>query len=153
MTSIREQIDARFRKARLDRDDATKTVIGMLKSRVQLELKAGKDVREDDELWLRALDAYVKQLRKALADFEKAGERAAEARAQTMFEIEFCQGFLPEKLDEAGTEELLRALAAEHDMRGANQVGRLMGLAMKDHKDRLDGTLARAVAQRVLAER
>ena len=52
MTSIKQQIDARFRTARLDRDEATKNVIGMLKSKVQLELKAGKGAAEDDELWL-----------------------------------------------------------------------------------------------------
>ena len=57
---IKAQIDAAFRKARLERDEPTKTVIGMLKSKVLLELKSGSGATEDDDLWLRTITAYAK---------------------------------------------------------------------------------------------
>lgn len=150
--SIREQIDARFKQARLDRDEPSKNVIGMLKSKVQVELKSGKAAEENDELWTRVLASYAKQLRKSIAEFEKLGERAAEALAEARFELGFCEAFLPKKLDEAATEALVRKIAAEQGVDDPKQMGKLMGALMRDHKDELDGELTRAVVQRVLAQ-
>ena len=41
------------------------------------------------------IGAYRKQLQKALAEYEKLGERGAEQAAELRFEIEFCERFLP----------------------------------------------------------
>ena len=152
MTStIGAQIEARLRQARKDRDEPAKNVIGMLKNKVLMELKSGKAVVEDDELWKSIIAAYAKQVLKAIPELEKAGERGAEAVAEARYELSFCEAFLPSKLDEAATEALIRKLAAEHGITDAGLMGKLMGILMKDHKDELDGQLARSVAQRVLS--
>ena len=150
--TIAQQIEARLRQARKDRNEPTKNVIGMLKNKVLVQLKSGKDVAEDDALWLSTIAAYAKQVKKAIPELEKAGERGAEAVAEAKFELAFCEQFLPSKLDEAGTEALVRKLAAEHGISDPKMMGKLMGLLMKSHKDEVDGQLARQVAQRVLSE-
>ncbi len=81
MSSIREQIDQAFRTARLERDEKTKIVIGMLKTKVLNEVKAKGDAEENDEMWLRCIAAYAKQLKKAMAQFEELGDRGAESLA------------------------------------------------------------------------
>jgi uncharacterized protein YqeY len=148
---IKAQIDAAFRKARLERDEPTKTVIGMLKSKVLLELKSGSGVTEDDELWLRTVAAYAKQVRKTIGELEPLGAQAAAALAEARFELEFCERFLPKKLDAAATEALVRKLAADNGITDKKQMGKLMGLIMKNHKDEVDGDLARAAAESVLS--
>jgi uncharacterized protein YqeY len=149
--SIKDQIEARFKRARLDRDEPTKNVIGMVRAKVLNELKSGSGVTETDDLWIQTLAGYVKQQRKAIAEFEALGDRAADALAEARFEVEFCEQFLPRKLDEAATEELVRRIAAEQGISDAKQLGKLMGILMKDHKDAIDGAVARTVAARVLA--
>jgi hypothetical protein len=149
--SIREDLEARLRKARKDRDERTKNLINMLKNKVLTELKSGSGVVESDELWLSVIANYAKQVAKAIPEFEKAGERGVEALDEARFELAYCQAFLPNKLDEAGTEALVRKLVAEHGIEGPKQMGKLMGLLMKDHKDEIDGAIAKTVAQRVLA--
>lgn len=149
-TGIKAQIDQAFRKARLERDEPTKTVIGMLKNKVLMELKSGSNRQEDDALWLEVLAGYAKQQRKALVEFEKVGERSADAKQEAEFEIAFCESFLPQRLDEAATEALIRKAAEEHDIRDAKQIGKLMGILMKQHRDEIDGDLARRVASRIL---
>ena len=149
--SIREDIEARLRQARKDRDERTKNLINMLKNKVLTELKSGTGVVESDELWLAVITNYAKQVAKAIPEFEKAGERGVEALDEARFELAYCQQFLPTKLDEAGTEALVRKLVAEHGIEGHKQMGKLMGLLMKDHKDQIDGAIAKTVAQRVLA--
>lgn len=149
--SIREDLEARLRQARKDRDERTKNLINMLKNKVLTELKSGSGAVESDELWLAVITNYSKQVAKAIPEFEKAGERGVEALDEARFELAYCQQFLPTKLDEAGTEALVRKLVAEHGIDSPKQMGKLMGLLMKDHKDEIDGTIAKSVAQRVLS--
>jgi uncharacterized protein YqeY len=150
-TGIKAQVDKAFRKARLERDEPTKTVIGMLKSKVLNELKSGSGVEENDELWLRTIAAYAKQSRKTIAELENLGDRAADALTEARFELEFCEQFLPKKLDAEATEALVRKLAEDNDIRDKKQMGRLMGLVMKNHRDEVDGDLARKAAEKVLS--
>lgn len=147
---IKARIDKAFRKARLERDEPTKTVIGMLKSKVLLELKSGSGVEENEELWLKTIAAYAKQARKTIDELEKLGDQAAEALAEARFELAFCDDYLPKKLDAAATEALVRKLAADNGITDKKQMGRLMGLIMKNHKDEVDGDLARQAAESVL---
>jgi uncharacterized protein len=150
--AIRDEIEARMKQARRDRDERTKNVIAMLKNKVLMELKSGSGRVEDDALWREVIASYAKQLSKALPELEKAGDRGLEARDEAQFEIEFCEAFLPRKLDEAQTEALVREVAAQHGITSAKEMGKLMGLLMKQHRDTLDGQLARAVAARLLAD-
>lgn len=150
--AIRDDLEASLRQARKDRDERTKNLINGLKNSVLKELKSGSGVEDDDALWLDIIAKYAKQVAKAIPEFEKAGERGVEALEEARFELAYCQKFLPSKLDEAATEQLVRTLMAEHSIDSPKLMGKLMGLLMKGHKDEIDGGLARQVAQRVLAE-
>lgn len=149
---IKGDIDARLRQARRDRDERTLNVIGMLKNKVLMELKSGRGAEETDELWKNVLGAYAKQLRKSIPEFEKVGERGKEALTEVAFELGFCEQFLPAKLDEAATEALVRKLVDEQGLagQGAKAQGRVMGMLMKQHKDEIDGDIAKTVVARVL---
>ena len=153
MSGIKAQIKAAFRQARLDRDEPTKTVIGMLKAQVLNRVKSGQGVEETDELWLEVVQAYAKQLRKSIVEYEKIGDAAAENLAETRFELEFCERYLPTKLDAAATEALVRKIAEDNGIAaggGRKQMGRLMGMVMKSHRDEVDGDLVRKAAEALL---
>jgi hypothetical protein len=150
-TPIKEQIEAKLKEARIARDERARNVIGMLKSKVLVEIKSGSGATETDELWLNTIKAYSKQVRKAIPEYEKAGERGVEMIDEAKFEIDFCEQFLPKKLDEAATEAIVREVAAAQGISGPKMIGKLLGLVLKDHKDDIDGDLLRQVAQRVLA--
>lgn len=150
-TPIKEQIEAKLKEARIARDERARNVIGMLKSKVLVEIKSGSGATETDELWLNTIKSYSKQVRKAIPEYEKAGERGLELIDEAKFEIDFCEQFLPKKLDEAATEAIVREVAAAQGISGPKMIGKLLGLVLKDHKDDIDGDLLRQVAQRVLA--
>lgn len=150
--TIAEQIKASLRQARIDKDERTKNVIGMLKAKLTNELKSGKGLEENDELWLAVLASYAKELGKSMDKYRELGERGAEPLADAQFELDFCQQFLPTKLDEVQTEALVRKVAADNGIEDPKMVGKLMGLIMKSHRDEVDGNLVREVAQRVLAD-
>ena len=151
-TPIKEQIEAKLRNARIARDERAKNVIGMLKSKVLVELKSGSGAVENDELWLATITSYAKQVRKAIPEYEKAGERGQEMIDEARFELAFCEQFLPRKLDAAATEAIVREIAATNAIKDPKMIGKLVGLVMKAHKDDIDGDTLRQVAQRVLSE-
>lgn len=150
MSTIKERIEQAFRKARLERDEPTKNVIGMLRAKVLNEIKSGGEVEENDALWTKNLQSYAKQLQKSMAEYEKLGDAGTEHLAEARFELDFCEAYLPQKMSAEETEALLRQLAQEQKISDPKQSGRLVGAAMKSHKDTIDGNLAREIAARIL---
>ena len=149
--SIQEGVAAAFKKARLDRDTATKNVIGMLKTKVLNEVKAGKGAQENEELWLSVLSSYAKQLKKSIEQFKELGERGAEPLAEAQFELAFCEQFLPTKLDEDATRTLVQGIISENGIADMKQMGKLMGLVMKSHRDDVDAGIVNRVARELLS--
>ncbi|MBK6917887.1 MAG: GatB/YqeY domain-containing protein [Deltaproteobacteria bacterium] len=150
--AIKDEFEARTKQARRDRDEKTLNVIGMLKNKVLMELKSGSGASETDELWLSVISSYVKQLRKSIPEFEKAGDRGKQALEEVAFEVAFCEQFLPKRLGEPETEAIVRRIVAEHELaaQGPKATGKLMGLLMKQHRDELDGEITKVVVARVL---
>src|SRR6266850_2631822 len=85
----------------------------------------------DDALVLDVIGAYRKQLQKALAEFEKVGERGAAHVAQLRFELEFCERYLPKGMDESALRTLVRERLDALKIADAKQVGRLVGDVLK----------------------
>src|SRR5436190_17794095 len=125
---LAQQLDDRLKQAIKDRDTRTADVVRMLKTKL-MERRTAKGFggTVDDTLVLDVIAAYRKQLQKALAEYDKLGERGAAQAAQLRFEVGLCEGYLPRGLDEAAlralVDERLRALA----IADAKQVGRLVG--------------------------
>ena len=148
---LEQDINERLTRAIKDRDMPTADTLRMLKSRLQERRTAkGFSGQVDDALVLDVIGAYRKQLQKALAEFEKVGERGASQAAQLRFEIGLCEGYLPKGLDEA----VLRTLVSERlqalGIADPKQVGRLVGDVMKTHKGQVEAGDVKRIAEELL---
>lgn len=134
-----------------DKDARTAGVVRMLKTKV-LERRTAKGFSGvvDDALVLDVIAAYRKQLQKALAEYDKAGERGAAQAAELRFEIGFCEGYLPKGLDEAALRALVRARLEALGITDAKQVGRLVGDVMKTHKGQVEAGDVKRIAEDLL---
>jgi uncharacterized protein YqeY len=95
------------------KDTRTADVVRMLKTKVQERRTAkGFAGTVDDALVLDVIGAYRKLLQKALAEYEKVGERGAGQAAQLRFEIDFCERYLPRGMDDAAVRALVRSASA-----------------------------------------
>ncbi|RJO67774.1 MAG: hypothetical protein C4523_08430 [Myxococcales bacterium] len=150
--SLAETFDARLKDAMLRKDARDLAVLRMIKSRYQLKLtEPGVHGALTDEMAVEIISTYVKQLQKAIPDFEKAGERGRDKLAQIRYEIEYLEQFLPKMLSEAETEALVRQKIAELGLKTPNEAGKLMGALMKDYRGKVDPGLAKAMATKLLA--
>lgn len=149
--ALAQQLDDTLKGAIKDKDPRTANVVRMLKTRLAERTTAkGFSGRVDDALVVDVIGAYRKQLQKALAEYEKLGDRGADQATELRFEIAFCERFLPKGMDETA----LRALVAERltslNITDPKQTGRLVGDVMKTHKGQVDAADVKRVAEELL---
>ncbi|MBM3219440.1 MAG: hypothetical protein FJZ38_12325 [Candidatus Rokubacteria bacterium] len=149
--ALSRELDDTLKTAIKDKDTRTANVVRMLKTRLTERTTAkGFSGQVDDALVVDVIGAYRKQLQKALAEYEKLGDRGAGQAGELRFEIGFCERFLPKGMDEAE----LRALVAERlkalGITDAKQTGRLVGDVMKTHKGQVEANDVKRVAEELL---
>ena len=148
---LEQQLTEGLTQAIRDKDSRTADVIRMLKTRLT-ERRTGKGFAGeiDDAVVTDVIGAYRKQLQKALAEYEKLGERGAAQVAQLRFEIAFCERFLPRGLDEPALRMLVQGRMQALAVTDARQIGRLVGDIMKTHKGQVDAGEVKRIAEELL---
>jgi len=133
------------------KDGKTSDVVRMIKTKIQERRTAkGASGQVDDALVLDVIGAYRKQLQKALAEFDKVGERGAVQAAVLRFEIEFCERYLPKTMDDAGVRALVKERIAALGITDPKQAGRLVGEIMKTHKGQVEAGDVKRIADELL---
>jgi hypothetical protein len=149
--ALEQQLTETLTKAIRDKDSRTAEVVRMLKTRLTERRTAKGFAGEmDDAVVTDVIGAYRKQLQKALAEYEKLGERGAAQVAQLRFEIAFCERFLPKGLDEAALRALVQERLKALGIADPKQVGRLVGDVMKTHKGQVDAGNVKRIAEELL---
>jgi hypothetical protein len=149
--ALEQELTNRLTRAIKGKDARTADVVRMLKTRLQERRTAkGFAGQIDDALVLEVIGAYRKQLQKAIAEYDKLGERGAAHAAQLRFEQEFCEGYLPKGMDEAAVRALVKERLATLGIADAKQVGRLIGDIMKTHKDQVEAGDVKRIAEELL---
>ena len=149
--ALEDELTSRLTQAIKSKDSRTADVVRMLKTRLQ-ERRTGKDFsgQIDDALVLDVISAYRKQLQKAIAEYDKLGERGAAQAAQLRFEQKFCEGYLPKGIDEAAVQALVMERLATLGITDAKQIGRLIGDIMKTHKGQVEAGDVKRIAEELL---
>ena len=149
--ALEQQLTDLLTQAIRDKDARTADVIRMLKTRLTERRTAkGFAGAVDDALVTDVIGAYRKQLQKALAEYEKLGERGAAQATYLRFEIAFCERWLPKGLDDEALHALVRERIATLGIADPKQVGRLVGDVMKTHKGQVEAGDVKRVAEELL---
>jgi len=149
--ALEQQLNELLTQAIRDKDSRTSDVLRMLKTKLTERRTAkGFAGAVDDALVTDVIGVYRKQLQKALAEYEKLGERGAAQAAQLRFEIEFCERWLPKGLDEGAVRALVQERIAALGIADPKQVGRLVGDVMKTHKGQVEAGDVKRVAEELL---
>ena len=152
--ALANDLDATLKTAIKDKDTRTANVVRMLKTKLtERTTSKGFSGEVDDALVVDVIGAYRKQLQKALAEYEKVGERGAAQAAELRFEIEFCERYLPKGMDEAALRALVTERLQSLGISDPKQAGRVVGDVMKTHKGQVEAADVKRVAEALLAAR
>ncbi|HKZ05438.1 MAG TPA: GatB/YqeY domain-containing protein [Methylomirabilota bacterium] len=148
---LEQELTDALTRAIKEKDTRTADAVRMLKTKLQERRTAkGFSGTVDDALVLDVVGAYRKQLQKAVAEYDKLGDRGAAPAAQLRFEIEFCERFLPRGMDEAALRALVRERVAALKITDPKQAGRLVGDIVKSHKGQVEAADVKRIADELL---
>lgn len=149
--TLEQQLNDTLKQAIKNKDQETADVVRMLKTKIMERRTAkGFSGEVDDALVLDTIGAYRKQLQKAVAEFEKAGDRGAQQAARLRAEIGFCERYLPKGLDDDTLRALVRERLDALRITDPKQVGRVVGDIMKTHKGQVEAVDVKRIAESLL---
>jgi uncharacterized protein YqeY len=151
--SIETQLTELLKEAMRAKDQRTKDVIAMIKTK-QMERRtaAGFKGPIDDALWLEVIASYQKQLRKTREEYAGLGDKGSESLPLLDFEIAFCGRFLPQLAGDDEVRAAVKQTLARPDV-DPKQAGRLMGEIMKANKGKFDPAAVKRILEEEIAKR
>ncbi len=151
--TIKDELAAELRDAMRAQDKPRRDVIRQVETEVAVaRSQPGFEGGADDDLYRTVIASYVKKMDKARDEYLEIGERGAAMAEKLGFEVQYLSRWLPKKLDEAATRELVRDAITELGVAGdVKATGRVIGQVMKTNGEDLDGGLVSRVVREELA--
>lgn len=119
-----------------NKDADTRRIMNSIMAKFLEVEKSGTFTGWTESLEQDTIRSYIKSLQKAI---EQLGDSPVAQAYQR--EIAVLSGFMPKLMDEAETRALIEPLVPQ-----CKNMGQLMGMVMKTHKDKIDPALVRKVA-------
>lgn len=151
--TIQEELAAELRDAMKSQDVLRRDVIRQIQTEVSTaKSQADFEGEVDDAFYQKVIASYVKKMDKSRAEYAELGDRGKAMTDKLAFEVEYLSRWLPKKLGEAETRELVRGAIAELGVAGEEKAaGRVTGHLMKTHGKDLDGGLVSRLVKEELA--
>lgn len=98
---------------------------------------------------IEVLTAMAKRRKDSIEEFDKAGR--ADLAEKERAELAIIQEFLPKQLSEEEIKDVLKRIIAEVGASTQKDVGKVMGVAMKELKGKAEGSLVQKLARELLS--
>lgn len=150
--SIQEELSAELKDAMKAKDARRRDVIRQIQTEASTaRSQPGFKGEADDAFYRKVIGSYVKKMDKSRAEYAEMGERGAAMADKLAFEVDYLSKWLPEKLDESETRELVKNAIEELGVAGDEKAaGRVTGHLMKTRGKDLDGALVNQVVREEL---
>lgn len=150
--SIQEELTVELRDAMKAKDARRRDVIRQIQTEVATTRSQPDFEGEvDDDLYQKVIASYVKKMDKSREEYAALGERGEDMADKLAYEVEYLKRWLPAKLDEQATRQLVIAAIAELGVAGDEKAaGRVTGQLMKTHGADLDGGLVNRLVREEL---
>jgi hypothetical protein len=148
---IEEQLNTKLKDAMRNKNSKELSVLRMVKSLAQTQKTApGFSGDTGDEFWIETIARYVKQQKKAIKEFQKAGDKGKETIETLRFEIDYFSPYLPKLLGEDEVRVLVKDAIAETGAVDSRMVGKVVGFIMKSNKGKVDAARVKEIANEEL---
>ena len=106
----------------------------------------GRTMTEEDEQKL--LISAAKKRKDSVEQYRAANREDLASKEEA--ELAIIQEFLPKQRDESEVETVVKTIIEQVGAKNPQEVGKVMGAAMKELRGKADGTLVQTVAKRLL---
>lgn len=143
------QLDADLKQAMRDRDEVAKLTLRAVKTALTEMRTSGRAEHAlgyDDVLGV--LKREAKRRRDTAAEFERLGDPAR--AAAELAELAVLERYLPQQMDDAAIEAIVRQVIADLGADSSKQMGAVMAGVMAEVEARADGKRVNQVVRRLL---
>ena len=149
--SIQEKINDEIKLSMKEKNVDKLAALRSVKSAILLELTKDGKTNMSDEIAIQIISKLVKQ-RKESASIFKSKNRL-DLEKEELSQIKYLEVYLPKQLSEDEIEEYIRTKLNEIENVSLKDMGRLMGLLMKELSGKADGKIISEILKRKLSEK
>lgn len=148
--SIQEKINDEIKLSMKEKNVDKLSALRSVKSAILLELTKDGKTNMSDEIAIQIISKLVKQ-RKESASIFKSKNRL-DLEKEELSQIKYLEVYLPKQLSEDEIEEYIIIKLNEMNNVSLKDMGRLMGLLMKELSGKADGKIISKILKRKLSE-
>ena len=149
--SIQEKINDEIKLSMKEKNVDKLSALRSVKSAILLELTKDGKTNMSDEIAIQIISKLVKQ-RKESASIFKSKNRL-DLEKEELSQIKYLEVYLPKQLSEDEIEEYISIKLNEIDNFSLKDMGRLMGLLMKELSGKADGKIISDILKKQLSEK
>ncbi len=147
--SLREKILSDQKNAMKEHAEARLATLRMLWSAIRNAEIDNTHKEMAEEGIQKIVGTQIKQLRDAMADFQRGGRQDLVAKAEA--EVKVLSEYQPAQMEEKELVALISRIKTESVLEGPQAVGRLVGMVMREVGVRAEGNRVRELAARLLS--
>lgn len=147
--SLRQEISEAQVTALKGHDEKSLSILRIIWSAIK-NVEIDKHHELNDEEVETVVSQLNKQLLDALKDYQTAGREDLVLKAN--FEISLLKKYLPEQLTDEQLMVIAKKIVVDSGLKGAGEVGKVMGMVMKEVKGKADGNRVREIVIQLLSE-
>ena len=149
--SIQEKINNEIKLTMKEKNVDKLAALRSVKSAMLLELTKDGKTNMSDEIAIQIISKLVKQ-RKESASIFKSKNRV-DLEKEELAQIKYLVVYLPKQLSEDEIEERIKVKLNEIDNVSLKDMGRMMGLLMKEFSGKADGKMISMILKKKLSEK
>ena len=148
--SIQEKINDEIKLSMKEKNVDKLSALRSVKSAILLELTKDGKTNISDEIAIQIISKLVKQRKESALIFKSKNREDLEK--EELSQIKYLEVYLPKQLSEDEIEEYISIKLNEIDNFSLKDMGRLMGLLMKELSGKADGKIISKILKRKLSE-
>ena len=149
--SIQEKINNGIKLSMKQKNADKLAALRTVKSAIQLELTKDGKTNISDEIAIQIISKLVKQRKESALIFKNKNREDLEK--EELSQIKYLEVFLPKQLSEDEIKEKIKIKLTEIDNVSLKDMGRLMGLLVKEMSGKADGKIISKVLKKQLSEK
>jgi len=146
--SLTDNVNEGIKNAMKAKDEAALRALRAIKAALIIAKTDKGGSENDTEAETKMLQKLVKQRKESLEIYIKQ-DRPDLAKAEEE-ELRIIEAFLPKQMEEDEVRNIIGRIVSENGLSGAQNIGKLMPLAMKELSGKADGKLISTIAKELL---
>ena len=149
--SIQEKINNEIKLSMKEKNVDKLAALRSVKSAILLELTKDGKTKMSDEIAIKIISKLVKQRKESASIFKSKNREDLEK--EELAQVKYLEVYLPKQLSEDEIEKKIVTKLNQIDNVSLKDMGRLMGLLMKELSGKADGRMISKILNRKLSEK